>query len=92
MSGNFSSSSQSKPNYGLTHHKLQQKLFLRIHDQKGVQNNILRIEENLDGRTSFFSAKSNMATKNPNVAISLFIIAISQLFNPEIVTIAWLFD
>ena len=68
------------PNYGLTHHKLQQKLFLRIYYQKGVQNNILRIEENLDGRTSFFSAKSKMATKNPNVAKSLFIIAISQLF------------
>ena len=52
------------PNVGLTHHKLQQKLFLRIYYQKGVQNNILRIEENLDGRTSFFSAKSKMAVKN----------------------------
>ena len=52
------------PNYGLTHHKLQQKLFLRIYYQKGVQNNILRIEENLDGRTSFFSAKSKMAVKH----------------------------
>ena len=27
-------------------------------------SNILRIEENLDGRTSFFSAKSKMAVKN----------------------------
>ena len=50
--------------YRWTHHKLQQKVFLRIHHQKGLQNNILRIEENLDGRTSFFSAKSKMAAKN----------------------------
>ena len=49
--------------YRWTHHKLQQKVFLRIHDQKGLQNNILRIEENLDGRTSLFSAKSKMAAK-----------------------------
>ena len=50
--------------YRWTHHKLQQKVFLRIHYQKGLQNNILRIEENRDGRTSFFSAKSKMAVKH----------------------------
>ena len=55
--------------YRWTHHKLQQKVFLRIHYQKGLQNNILRIEENLDGRTSFFSAKSKMAAKNKMLTI-----------------------
>ena len=35
--------SQFMPNHGLTHHKLQQKLFLRIYYQKGLQNNILKI-------------------------------------------------
>ena len=49
--------------------KLQHKVFLRIHHLKGLQNNILRIEENLDGRTSIFSAKSKMAAKNKMLSI-----------------------
>ena len=70
------------PNYGLTHHKLQQKLFLRVYYQKGNQNNIIIIKNVEKSRRAniVFSAWSNMATKHPNFAISLFLIAINQWF------------
>ena len=52
--------------YRWTHHKLQQTVFLLIHYQKGLQNNILRTEENLDGRTSFFSGKIQNGSQKHN--------------------------
>ena len=52
------------PNYGLTHHKLQQKLFFRIYDQKGLQKNIFKNVEKSRRANTFFSVKSKMAVKN----------------------------
>ena len=52
--------------YRWTHHKLQQKVFLRIHYQKGLQNNIPCTKNRGKSRRAniIFSAKSKMAAKN----------------------------
>ena len=46
-------------NYGLTHHKLQQKLFRRIYYQ-----HIKNLEKPRRANTIFFLEKSKMAVKN----------------------------